>query len=609
MSRRTISPAGSARKIAPMRGGVLVALAAAMAIAASGASAATYCVPAHSGCVGSAQPTLSAAVTAANGTPEADDIVLGAGPFAGGVTGGSYPVHIHGAGTLATKIEGGGGTYGLYIGQTSSSIENLTIHELPGGHSIGLYLGGDAQRVAVDLRDNPVDGSTAVSLHGDGSFVDGAALNSLATTYADYGINVVGTGDALVSNVEAQGRYAMTTDGAGTKTLRFVRATGDIYTLNASADSTLLDESTVVGGPVVGYLFGGPNDIVTTLRHVTVSGGYVGAESDGHTSRVVLTNTAIVGGGPDPESADIELQQFFAGTARVEADYSFFRAGHVIYTAGPGIQYVPGIHNIDGADAKLLDVAHGDLRPRFDSPLIDAGDPVPGGGEPMSDLAGEFRAVNGRTDIGAYEYGRHAPTVSAAASALSAHTGEVITFTAATNDADPAEFPDVTWTFDDGTTARGLSVSHAFATPGPHTGSATATDPAGLTAAAPVSVTITAPILPAAKAPAFRFKRLKARKGVVAVALSCPVLATDCSGAIELRLAPQAEAKGVAARTVVLGRARYAIVHGAHKAIKVKLTKSARKRLRRAGRGLLVKVVAKPTGAKSTSKTVRLTGR
>jgi hypothetical protein len=293
----------------------------------------------------------------------------------------------------------------------------------------------------------------------------------------------------------------------------------------------------------------------------------------------------------------------------VEADYSFFRAGNVVYTAGPGIEYAPGAHNIDGADAKLLDVLHGDLRPRFDSPLIDAGDPVPGGGEPMADLAGEFRAVNGRTDIGAYEYGRHTPTVSATASAASARTGEPVTFTAATNDGDPAEFPVVTWTFDDGTTVTSLMVSHAFSTPGPHMATATATDPSGLKATAPVSVTVTAPILPAARAPAFGFKKLKARKGVVAVALTCPVLATDCSGTIELRLAAKPKAKGVAAKTVVLGRARYAIVHGARKTIKVKLTKSARKRLRRARHGLLVKVVVKPKGAGSRSKTVRLTGR
>jgi hypothetical protein len=65
----------------------------------------------------------------------------------------------------------------------------------------------------------------------------------------------------------------------------------------------------------------------------------------------------------------------------------------------------------------------------------------------------------------------------------------------------------------------------------------------------------------------------------------------------------------VAAKTIVLGKARYSIVHGARKTIKVKLNRSARKRLKRARHGLFVKVVAKPKGAASRSKTVRLTGR
>jgi hypothetical protein len=228
----------------------------------------------------------------------------------------------------------------------------------------------------------------------------------------------------------------------------------------------------------------------------------------------------------------------------------------------------------------------------------------------MADIAGELRAVNGRTDIGAYEYGRHAPTISAIASVASAVVGDPIEFHAAPNDADPSEFPDVTWAFDDGTTAGGITVSHVFATAGTHLATATATDPAGLTAAATVPVTIIAPVVAGkAMAPAFGFKKLKARRGIVGVLLRCPVVASDCSGTVELRLAPKPKAKGVVAKTVVLGRKRYAIAHGTHKTIRVRLTRSARRRLARARHGLLVRVVVKPKGAAAKSKTVRLTGR
>jgi len=582
----------------------------AMAVTSASASAATYCVPAHAGCAGTPEPTLAAAITAANASSSADDILLAAGTFTGGAQV-NYETHIAGAGQGATVIDGGSAAWGVFLGHSSSSIRDLTIHEPSGGPSIGLYLAGTAERVTVDLRDNPVDASTAVSLHDDGSFTDGAALASLASPHADYGIAISGAGDALVSGVQAQGRYAATTDGAGFKTLRFMRLSGDIKGLNASADSTLLDDSTVTGAPVVGYLFGGAGDIVTTLRHVTLNGTYAGAESDDHTSKLVLSNTAIVGGGGDPETPDIELARLNTGTARVEVDYSFYRADHAIFTPGTGIEFAPGAHNVDGADAKLLDLTHGDLRPRFDSPLIDAGDPVPGGGEPMADLGGEFRAVNGRTDIGAYEYGRHTPTITATVDKTSAETGETVTFGASVADLDPNELPGVTWTFDDGTPpVSGLVVTHSFTTLGSHTATATATDPAGLTATGHASVAVTTPLLPrAALAPAFAFKKLRARRGVVGVRLSCPAVAADCAGRVELRLARKPKAKGLAARTIVLGRAKYAIANGTSRTVRVKLTRSARKRLRRARHGLNVKVVARPAGAASKSKTVRLTGR
>jgi hypothetical protein len=371
---------------------------------------------------------------------------------------------------------------------------------------------------------------------------------------------------------------------------------------NAAAASTLIDDSIVSGGPVAGDSFGGSGDIITTLRHVTLNGGYVAARSDNFDSTVVVSNSAVVGGGPDPETPDLQLQRSGSGTARLEADYSFFRASHVAFAPGAGIEYVPGSHNIDGADAKLLDLAGGDLRLTAASPLIDAGDPVPGGGEPQADLAGEFRAVNGRTDIGAYEYGRHAPGVSAAAETPTALAGATVKFSAGTSDADPGELPAVTWSFDDGGTAAGPAVSHAFTMPGVHTATATATDPAGLKAAATaiVTVTISAPppgLVRKAAAAAFQFRKLSARRNIVRVALSCPILASRCTGRIELRLAH---------RRTVLGKARYSIAHGTIRTVKVKLNKGARKRLRRARHGLRVKVVVKPKGARTASRTVTL---
>ena len=112
-------------------------------------------------------------------------------------------------------------------------------------------------------------------------------------------------------------------------------------------------------------------------------------------------------------------------------------------------------------------------------------------------------------------------------------------------------------------------------------------------------------------APSFGFTRLKALKGVVRVLLTCPIAASDCSGTVELQVAPKPKAKAGAgaAKPVVLGRARYAIARGTHKAVRVRLNKRGRARLRRARHGLRVRVVVRPKGAAPRSKTVRLKGR
>jgi hypothetical protein len=128
------------------------------------------------------------------------------------------------------------------------------------------------------------------------------------------------------------------------------------------------------------------------------------------------------------------------------------------------------------------------------SAMVDRGDPA--GlevGEPTTDLDGNPRLVNGRTDIGAFEYQRRAPTAVASAPG-SAEVGADVTFDGTgSSDPDPGDTLTYTWSFDDGATASGPTAVHAFATPGPHVTTLTVTDPLGLTAAAtaPVSVATT----------------------------------------------------------------------------------------------------------------------
>jgi hypothetical protein len=156
-------------------------------------------------------------------------------------------------------------------------------------------------------------------------------------------------------------------------------------------------------------------------------------------------------------------------------------------------------HDVDlaGVDPRFVDPAAGDLRLRFNSPLVDAGDPaaLTSGNY---DRDGNPRIVDGgrgsaRVDMGALEYQHTAPTVSAQATPTAAGAGQPIGFSATAADPDPGEAVWVTWNFDDGTSTPGSTVTHAFATAGTHTATAVAKDASGLTASASVTVGVTAP--------------------------------------------------------------------------------------------------------------------
>jgi PKD repeat protein len=147
-----------------------------------------------------------------------------------------------------------------------------------------------------------------------------------------------------------------------------------------------------------------------------------------------------------------------------------------------------------------VNAAAGDYRLQAGSPAIDAGDPATlAAGESSTDLHGNPRANAGRKgdaavgDVGAYEFQPHAPTVTARASLGSARTGTRITFSATGADSSPGDAISYRWSFDDGAGATGASVVHAFAKPGRHTGTVTATDVDGFTATGTQTVTVTAP--------------------------------------------------------------------------------------------------------------------
>jgi hypothetical protein len=142
----------------------------------------------------------------------------------------------------------------------------------------------------------------------------------------------------------------------------------------------------------------------------------------------------------------------------------------------------------------------GDYRLPITSPVRFNGNPMLGSGESTTDLDGKPRVVtyNGAsaTGMGAFQHQPVAPTASATANTTTAVTGAPITFSGSATDPHPADMMSLSWSFDDGATASGPTVAHAFSTPGRHTATLTARDLDNATGAASVAVTIVAAITP-----------------------------------------------------------------------------------------------------------------
>jgi hypothetical protein len=189
-----------------------------------------------------------------------------------------------------------------------------------------------------------------------------------------------------------------------------------------------------------------------------------------------------------------------AASSNVSIDYSGLDpSGNVDGNAGGGTGSIAlGAHDLNVNPAFAATSGPLAFKLSSPSPVIDKGDPKLGAGEPTTDLAGDPRVLPGRrgtrsvSDMGAFEYRPHPPTLTVAAVA---RPKRVARFTATTSDPDPGDVVTVTWHFDDGSSATGASVSHAFSKAGTHTATAKATDLDGYSAHASVSVTVGRPIL------------------------------------------------------------------------------------------------------------------
>ncbi|MDX6372160.1 MAG: immune inhibitor [Nocardioidaceae bacterium] len=93
--------------------------------------------------------------------------------------------------------------------------------------------------------------------------------------------------------------------------------------------------------------------------------------------------------------------------------------------------------------------------------------------------------------------GNTAPAAEATATPTDPATGQPVVFSAAgSTDAETPGALTYAWRFGDGTTASGVTATHAYASAGHYTARVTVTDPGGLTGAATVSVTVRSAVTP-----------------------------------------------------------------------------------------------------------------
>ena len=241
-------------------------------------------------------------------------------------------------------------------------------------------------------------------------------------------------------------------------------------------------------------------------------------------------------------------------------------------------------------------------------------------GDGQGDAAAVWTRENTSThfqvEAAAYDEGPRLSGLSVPASAIA---GMSIPFSV--NASDPfSPIASVAWSFGDGGSAAGASVTHAYTATGAQTASVSATDAAGLTSttlsgttqvtAPAVAISAPAPLRPFSASPftdtlKIASQRLRAvlSKGL-AVTVSC---SKACTLKLVLEIPPalgkslHLTAKSAAkrghktARPVVIGNLTVTLAAGASKTVHVKLTAAARRALRHR-KNLPLSVVASASG-------------
>lgn len=493
---------------------VAVGVVVALALGTASASAATFCVQAPAGCTGTAEATISDAIGAAQSSAGRDTIQI-AGNHTYNESGGllvmtGNPVDIVGIGSpqpVITDTADFSATL-LEIDDTTSTIANVDFAIPSGAADMALAMAGtSASGIHVT---GPLSGnSTGIDLVGDGTVLSGS---SVVLPFAaqppgpngTVGLTVNGDNEVVRdSSFEAStaGRIGL----GSSQRLSRLTLTGAVgLEQNGGTDSVLEDSLVLVTGTngfqPTGLVVDPPGASPETLtaRNVSVidrgghgSDGAVGVESttsDGD-AKAILRGTIVRG------FATVDLLTTTQPNATIDTDYSDWGTSQNL-AATPVVR---GPHDLN-VDPGFVNAAAGDFHLAASSPLIDAGEP--GGlqaGESATDFFGADRLAAGRTpclyarDIGAAEFQPGTPVARASGPATGL-TREPLTFSSAGSCGPSANvgIASFVWSFSDGESAAGPTVTHVFTKPGSQTAKLTVTDASGHVASATVALNVTA---------------------------------------------------------------------------------------------------------------------
>jgi hypothetical protein len=469
----------------------------------------TFCVPntAVAGCPAGSTGRANIAnalFSVNNDVTSADDtILIGPGTYP---EGGSlltdmsgHRVDIVGAGAGQTTIQpsGSSGATTLTVAEPSSTVRDLTIGTDAGTFAEGLELSGTATRVSV--------AAASAATQSLGVVLDGGTLRN-STVAAHEGVGAIG---GRITATRISGDF-----GVGTEEGTLTVDDSLITTTPGPASEEAISDVVTTSIPVA-------TTATLKLRHDTL----IGDGSSG-SSGVTCAASGLNAAADCETTIDSSVIRGFqhaversatgsgaAASSNVSIDYTDLDpSGNVNSNLAGGTGSIAlGAHDLNVNPAFAATSGPLAFKLSSPSPVIDKGDPTLGAGEPTTDLAGDPRVLTGRSgapavsDMGAFEYQPHPPTVTVAAVA---RPKRVAQFTATTSDPDPGDVVTVTWHFDDGSSATGASVSHAFSKAGTHTATAKATDLDGYSAHASVSVTVGPPIL---SHPNLKPRKFKAR--------------------------------------------------------------------------------------------------